>query len=221
MRYFRRQFSIIERSGTMTELRWTPAAVTAALAGDLENFLAAASPGGIEAQEARGQQDLVNSSKLPVNLKGGSREQFEAIGIRFGEMVDDLFAMVELPVGWKVVPTDHSMNNHLVDDRGRKRAHIFYKAAFYDRRAHMNIVLFYCVSTQPVGGRSDDWDADQLRQWEATVEGGEKVVFTTSPQGGLEDFSQHLAMKRALENECYDWLEEHAPDWRDPLAYWD
>jgi len=204
----------------MTELRWTPAAVAAALAGDLENLMVAASPGGIEAQEARGQQDLVNSSKLPVDLNGDSREQFEAIGIRFGEMVDDLFAMVELPAGWKVVPTDHSMNNHLVDDKGRKRAHIFYKAAFYDRRAHMNIVRFYRVSTQPVGGYSDDWGADQLRQWEATVEGGEKVVFTTNPQSGLEDISQHIAMKCVLENECHDWLEEHAPDWKDPLAYW-
>src|SRR6185436_8068032 len=38
----------------------------------------------------------------------------------------------------KKIATDHSMYTDLVDDKGRVRASIFYKAAFYDRKADIS-----------------------------------------------------------------------------------
>ena len=42
-----------------------PAAIIALAQGDIENALIAATPGGIEAQEARGQQEFAANSTLP------------------------------------------------------------------------------------------------------------------------------------------------------------
>lgn len=87
-------------------------------------------------QEAAGQQSFVKSTTLPAEIRG--KEILEAAGVKFLGPVegDDLFQYVELPEGWKKEPTDHSMWSKLVDEQGRERASIFYKAAFYDRRAH-------------------------------------------------------------------------------------
>lgn len=113
-----------------------PAALSAALRGDLKNASIASTPGGIEAQEAKGQKDLCVSSKLPKDIRGG-REQFEEMGVKFLDDTDGIFVNVELPPKWKLEPTDHSMWNNLVDEKGNKVAEIFYKAAFYDRNAFM------------------------------------------------------------------------------------
>lgn len=89
-------------------------------------------------QEKRGQTDLSRSSKLPIESRN-SRKDFEALGIVFGENVDDLFVNVTLPEGWRVEPTEHSMWSNLVDVNGRVVATIFYKAAFYDRQAFIGL----------------------------------------------------------------------------------
>jgi hypothetical protein len=114
----------------------TAASLAALLGGDLKNFAVASTPGGIEAQEAQGQQTLVNSDILP---KDSPWNQLEAMGIKRGKDVDDLFVSVELPEGWKKVATDHSMWSELQDASGKVVASIFYKAAFYDRKAHLSL----------------------------------------------------------------------------------
>ena len=116
----------------------TPAALLALMGGDEENFLAASTPGGIERQEKEGQESFVASETLPKDMQGCSREKLEKIGFVFGDDIDDLFVSVVMPEGWKKEPTDHSMWSKLVDEKGRERASIFYKAAFYDRSAHMS-----------------------------------------------------------------------------------
>ncbi len=102
-------------------------------------WLMGGNPGGIEAQEARGQQQLVESDVLPTEVRGNKAE-LEAAGVVFGDPVpgDPLFCSVQLPAGWQKQPTDHAMWSDLVDDQGRKRAGIFYKAAFYDRKAFVD-----------------------------------------------------------------------------------
>lgn len=94
-------------------------------------------PGAIEAQEAEGQRELVQSAQLPVECHAECKAKLEAAGVKFGPALPDdpLFCNAELPAGWKKVPTDHSMWSDLVDEKGEKRAAIFYKAAFYDRSA--------------------------------------------------------------------------------------
>lgn len=96
--------------------------------------------GFIEASEARGQQELLASDVLPVEMNP-SREAFEAVGFKFGEPVqgDELFLEATLPTGWQRQGSDHSMWTYIVDETGRQRVSIFYKAAFYDRSAFMRI----------------------------------------------------------------------------------
>lgn len=94
----------------------------------------------IEFMEARGQEEFVASAVLPVDLRP-SPEAFEEAGFKLGDAVegDPLFRAVELPPGWTRKATDHSMWSHIVDEQGRKRVSVFYKAAFYDRNAHARI----------------------------------------------------------------------------------
>ena len=102
-----------------------PAALQAAMRGDLANALLASTPGGIEKQEAEGQRALVASTTLPKTIHGASRAQLTEIGFKFGEDADDLFVNCELPTGWTKRATNHSMHSDLLDDKGRKRAGIF------------------------------------------------------------------------------------------------
>jgi hypothetical protein len=101
-------------------------------------------PNAIEAQEAQGQKELAKSSQLPVKVNSprgaNATEQYQALGIKVvgKSKWDDVFLDVELPEGWAIKPTDHSMWSKLVDAEGNERASIFYKAAFYDRDAFIN-----------------------------------------------------------------------------------
>lgn len=104
--------------------------------GDLKNALVAKTPGGIEAQEAQGQKDLIRSSYLP---KECPRDELEALGFKFGEDHDDIFINVEMPKGWSKRATDSAYWTDLIDNEGVVRGAIFYKAAFYDRRASMKL----------------------------------------------------------------------------------
>ena len=206
-----------------------PAALFALLSGDLENALIASTPGGIEAQEAQGQADFVANETLPRKCGfGTTRQQIEAIGIVFGENVDDLFVSVKLPEGWRKSATGHSMHNDLLDEKGRRRASIFYKAAFYDRSASIDLCNRYRVSVNPVTG----WDDPDYRQsgWHCVVSDCESVISTSGqiepepPYDCDEQRAEWLAWhdkKDGLAKSGQSWLDEHYPDWRDPVAYWD
>jgi hypothetical protein len=95
--------------------------------------------GYIEGMEASGQRQLVASDKLPVKAPW---EELEALGFVRGEPVpgDDLFVHCTLPQGWTRAGTGHSMWSKILDERGLERVSVFYKAAFYDRDAHANVV---------------------------------------------------------------------------------
>lgn len=196
-----------------------PAALGALLKGDLGNFLTASTPGGIEAQEAAGQKEFVGSETLPKKmLHGCDREKLESMGIVFGEDADDIFVNCQLPEGWKKVPTEHSMWSELIDDKGRKRASIFYKAAFYDRIAHISLDTRFHATYMP----EDDYKTDipyeerQAGCWYGVVRDCGNVIYRTEPLKNPM-FEQQYELADAAQA----WLEEKYPDWKDPLAYWD
>ncbi|MER6515216.1 hypothetical protein [Nonomuraea sp. NPDC001636] len=96
----------------------------------------------IGSQEARGQQQLVHSDRLPTKRRD-DRDAYEALGFTFGapDADDPLFTPTTLPDGWtREAADDHDMWSYVVDRLGRRRVAMFYKAAFYDRRADMHIV---------------------------------------------------------------------------------
>lgn len=171
--------------------------------------------------EARGQRELVNSTVLPKKLIQCTREQFEKMGIVFGEDADDIFVYVTLPPGWNKAPDKHSMWSHLLDDKDRRRASIFYKAAFYDRSAHMSICRRYSFSAYMYADRDgniieypEKGDPPCFATWILDDEKPIKLIdVRTYKYGGTEsDKCEKLA---------YAWLQEHYPLHNDPLAYWD
>lgn len=178
--------------------------------------------GAIERQEARGQRDLVASDVLPTEIDPRSKAALEAAGVVFGEAVegDPLFSYVTLPAGWKKSGTDHAMWSDLLDDQGRKRAGIFYKAASYDRAAHMSATrrlsagLDYSESAYKAQRERNEY-VGLVMDGEAVIH---RVVFADS--GNVERYDDDSAYNRARAA-ANVWLAEHYPDANDPAAYWD
>jgi hypothetical protein len=99
----------------------------------------------IEGQEKAGQSQLVHSNQLPTDVLHGTDADFEALGFTFGDPdpADPMFRPATLPDGWVKQGSDHAMWSYIVDQLGRKRAGVFYKAAFYDRSAHLELTSVY------------------------------------------------------------------------------
>lgn len=196
------------------EFGMSPAALSAALNGDLKNALIASTPGGIEAQEAQGQTDFVASETLPVACP---REQLESLGFVFGAAADDIFIHVQFPEGWKKEPTEHSMWSNLLDDKGRKRGGIFYKAAFYDRSANMN--LNSKISYSQVYDHHDNYIPNSIQYF---VTDGDSILYETKPVILEEKYNDaYWAAEDAARDEVTSWLAENYPDYGNPMAYWD
>ena len=195
-----------------------PAALAAFLKGDIDNAIVAGTPGGIEAQEAAGQRTLVsNFNRLPKNYIGRDgrnfpRELLERLGFKIGGEVDVIFYAIEAPDGWTMKPTDHSMHSDVLDDKGRRRMGVFYKAAFYDRNAHFHFTTRYVADVEYRDDPSRDWDKGERR---SVVKDGDTILHAEPwlPNG---EFKQH----DATDQKCERWLDERYPAWRSPEAYW-
>jgi hypothetical protein len=198
--------------------RITPAALAAALIGDMDNFFAASMPGGIEAQEAAGQATFVSNATLPKEmLHGCTREKLEQMGVKFGADMDDLFVTAQLPDGWKKQATDHSMWSDLIDEKGRKRAAIFYKAAFYDRSAHISLNRRYGVhGYEPCDSEGNPAEYGKNSHLQTVVKDGDTTIHVAGirENRGYKTGKEHGKQAGA-------WLDEHYPNWENPLAYWE
>lgn len=108
----------------------------------LAGMLAEGQSGYIEGMEAAGQRAVVNSDLLPRCDREEDEAALVALGFTFGEPIegDDLFRHATLPAGWKRAGSDHNMWSYIEDERGIRRVAIFYKAAFYDRKADCHLV---------------------------------------------------------------------------------
>lgn len=193
----------------------TPVAYAAAVRGDLDNTLVAQIPGGIERQEAKGQQDSNAQRTLPIKMDWGALEK---LGFKRGEADDNLFLKVEFPLNWNKLGTNHSLWSYLIDDRGRIRGDLFYKAAFYDRAARGTLRRRYSIGPEyPKQGRGDRVAMaveDQEFLYDA-AKGEEPKVIHRIPVTG-----QGFEADDKADAEIRAWMKEHYPEWEDPLAYW-
>jgi hypothetical protein len=96
----------------------------------------------IEEMEREGQAQLVTSDRLPTRFNSGTQAEFEALGFTFGDPDPDdpMFRPATLSQGWSRKGSDHAMWSYITDEHGHDRVSIFYKAAFYDRDAFMNLI---------------------------------------------------------------------------------
>lgn len=196
--------------------RMTPAAVQAMLNGDVSNFIAASTPGAIERSEAAGQARLAKSAdRLPVDInypRGILRSKItEELGITFGKSVDKVFIEATFPEGWKIVPTTHAMWSDLVDAQGRKRAAIFFKAAFYDYTAHISFECRYIVDSYVDVVVNDV----KMRKCQV-IDKAKNIALWASDPAGERDFN---AQDKNRE-EAAAWLDAQFPKHDDPFAYW-
>lgn len=192
----------------MQKVYLNPAAVAAFASGDFENAAVAATPSSIEAQELAGQATMIANGQLPRRMIGASRPQLQKLGFRFGADIDQLFVHATLPAGWKIVADkDDAMHSDLLDSAGCVRAGVFYKAAFYDRRADIRFNPRYMLT-------HDYSDSGKVSTSIQDNKIGEVVVTLGSAE--RRDFKTTVK----LEEEAEAWLNEHYPKWKDPLAYW-
>jgi len=170
-----------------------------------------AMPGMIEASERRGQSELVHSDQLPANM-GDKRPSFERLGFRFGDPTpgDPLFIQATLPPGWSKRGTDHAMHSVIVDDAGRERVSIFYKAAFYDRRADMCLKGRYMVDVL-------DWEREVgPKEAQVTDLKTGQVIHSVTREAGPEKWDSANSNARSA---AYAWLDANRPHHRDPMAW--
>lgn len=186
--------------------------------------------GGIEAQEARGTQQLAESSVLPsdglvANKTTGdpSTNWAKKCGIKILGLVanDPLFVNVELPAGWRQQCTDHGMHNDLLDDKGRRRAGIFYKAAFYDRRASIRPEARF----HPTYGAPENFE--DRRCWPLVTDGGKEIWRGAILEPGPPPWDHDGKYPDSRQTEkatdlAEQWLVDNGyPDYCDPAAYWE
>ncbi len=235
-------------------LEMTPTALAAALSGDMENAIAASTPGGIEAQEAKGQEQLVNSTNMPKRLQAyreffGENDAtvfYKKWGCKIGKDVDEIFIEVELPKGWTKESTDHSMWSVLRDEKGRQRAMIFYKAAFYDRSAELSPDVRFSSYSESIELKEKCYDSyERIAKEEryGVIKDCGKVVYKTKSGIFKKEYSVSLEKrkksqdysagdhrewwneydnwKREFENEVKVKLNKRFPKHEDYFAYWD
>lgn len=168
----------------------------------------------IIAQENAGQRELAakgRDAQLPENVSKEDRAALEKAGVKFFETVasDKLFRHAVLPVGWEIKPTDHAMYSDLLDEHGRKRASIGYKAAFYDRWAQMSA----CSRFEATYGK-DDWGDRDAQSYPCIKDGGKLVWRGAFMPGGCDSST-------ACREAAIKVLSSLYPDYANATAYWD
>lgn len=216
----------------------------AAQAGQLDNLMAAATPGGIERQEKRGQMAQTQLQTLPrSDMDGPMLAALAKLGFKLIGERDALFNNWDFPAGWKKVPTSHSMYSDLVDDKGRVRGSIGYKAVFYDQWTSFYLTKRYQPKSLfldsnhrnlhdlKTGEGLPGMDTAQyaFEQWAVVdaqtveiVKAGEilrKADYSdTCPR---DEYMKLANAKEAEHQKCVDWLNTNLPDWKNAAAYWE
>jgi hypothetical protein len=208
----------------------------------LAEVLLGSADGAIERQEARGQEKLCNAaiSLLSTNVRCGHKgpnvdnpkKVLESWGIKVGEPKsgDEIFTECELPEGWKLKPSDHSMWNYLFDEHGRKRASMFYKAACYDRSTHIDLNSRFTIHRY-YGEDDENFSMCQVFDNDKVVYESGRYAYP-STYDNREDLNKlddsarrriilhHEETQKQAWEECENWLEENWPLWRDEKEYW-
>jgi len=174
----------------------------------------------IEAMEAAGQQELAEADVLPAEMDDEARAALVAAGVVFGAPVKDdpLFVEATLPKGWRKRATDHSMHSDLLDERGRKRGFIFYKAAFYDRKASLGVLPRFvvdCDYTAP-----DAVVRFHVLDAGAVIYTVSRPVQSTHPVKSPKWYEEREPTRVAARKEACAWLAERRPDYTNRAAYW-
>lgn len=160
----------------------------------------------IETIEKIEQSDFLNKSILPVE---GNWDILEAWGVKKLDTHDDLFFNCILPEGWTKEALNHYWS-YLNDEKGRRRATIFYKGVIYDRRAHFHVSHPRCCVNEDFG--------NNLRWFYIKDFRTENIVWQSDKFAIISYRSEEYLKAKEIAKAK---LEELYPDHDNPLAYWD
>jgi|GEM_PF-2399697 len=193
----------------------------------------------IEEMEKRGQlvaigNPNVSKKQLPEEMQP-DKSVYEKVGFVFLECTGDgVMQDALIPADWSVKATDHAMWNDIFDEQGRKRGNFFYKASFYDRRAHMNLHNRLDVHSVKDGDNTivyfgEDGEkgtklhiagqySNELDAWGIFNEGKR-----TDAKRELWKMSDDVldALRNELNNKAKEFGAENYPEYQDELCYWD
>lgn len=181
--------------------------------------------GSIEQMEERGAQEVAaQRERLPT--EGLNRQLAEAAGIQVHEIdeQDPIWTRCTLPEGWSIQQTDHSMHLDLLDDQQRRRAGIFYKAAFYDRSAHVQFCRRYAVDcygddcSKPQRKAGEPYGQETHMRALVRDTATNEVLFATDwlERADPRDWT----VEEQHQKGASEWLGAYYPDHHDPAAYW-
>jgi len=140
-----------------TPMTYPLASFVAALKGDRVH--ASMTSDDIVVSEAAGQKTMIDSTQVP---KDGDWDLLKIWGVVITGDADELFYNAQLPEGWELRSTGHALWTDLIDNCGRKRAGLFYKAAFYDRRAEFFAIDVRFVVEQNWSAENHSRDVKQF-----------------------------------------------------------
>ena len=183
--------------------------------------------GGIERQEKIGQGQVAASDQIPTSCNI-TDEQLEGLGFTVlpAKGKKALFRDCKFPEGWTKKRTDHHMYTDVLDEKGRKRASIMYKAAFYDEDAALTFNRRY--------GCRRDYGVDNHEEclvWQVLED--QKVLFTCEErvgprpkEGSVDDHRAYWdnvdVVEKGLRAQCGVFLTEMGVDPKaDCLANWE
>lgn len=155
------------------------------------------------------------------NLIDYTREQYEKMGIEIIDEYDDLFWNVKLPEGWKIKATDHTMWNELRDNKDRKRAIFFYKAAFYDRDAFIRFETRFNLSVDKVAPSDAEYEVWEKSDFIGTIKDGDVIISQTRTVPPSGDYFKDNIIKKELWEELETFMKDHYSDYKNIHAYWD
>jgi len=92
----------------------------------------------IESMEAEGQRQMMEGTLLPRNLSECTEASLIELGFDLGDVVDDLFRKGRLPSGW-AMEANGSFHTAILDETGKHRGYLSYKAAPYDMWARLSV----------------------------------------------------------------------------------
>jgi hypothetical protein len=165
--------------------------------------------------------DVLPRKIMPIKNMIVTREHLEKIGIVFHDDIDELFVQVTLPPGWHKVP-NNGYWSYLVDEKGRNRASIGYKTAFYDRWAQIYLATRYDYRIVPAVSYNNPKYSVEKTPKVGVVLDGEKEIWRTPIYDPTvsTDIKWYMAAE-LMAKPCEEYLNTNFPLWTDPTAYWE
>lgn len=113
-----------------------------------------------------------------------------------------------IPDGWKIKVSRVSWMSYILDERGRKRVNIYHDE---EDGAPPDLVPVRRYSYNAV---PTDLKNKKKCPWVGIVTDQQKEIWRSSQTLPRERYNDLLGLGIA-------WLDEHFPDWGNPLMYWD